>query len=130
MDGLFCSYSGLSLSGSNGADSHKEFVVYSLGIVEKRSNNFLDLVLARIIKEFRCILFRSELCLGTIGDGQACVGRESLLARARMFELDEQIVNVPGHAELAVLARIIPSDGDACEFVARHVDLRTMEFLE
>ena len=130
MDGLFCSYSGLSLSGSNGAESHKEFVVYSLGVVEKRSNNFLDSVLARIIKEFRCITFWSELCLGTIGDGQACVGRESLLARARMFELDEQIVNVLGHAESAALARIIPLDGDACKFVAHHVDLHTMEFLE
>jgi hypothetical protein len=130
MDGLFCSYSGLSLSGSDGAESHKEFVVYSPGIVEKRSNNSLDLVLARIIEEFRCITFRSELCLGTIGDGQACVGRESSPARARMFELDEQIVNVPGHAELAVLARIIPLDGDACKFVTHHVDLHTMEFLE
>jgi hypothetical protein len=48
------------------------------------------------------------MCLGTIGDGQACVGRESWLARARMFELEEQIVNVPGHAELAASARIIP----------------------
>ena len=70
------------------------------------------------------------MCLGTIGDGQTCVRRESWLARSRMFELDEQIVNVPGHAELAVLARIIPLDGDACYFVARHVDLHTMEFLE
>ncbi len=87
-------------------------------------------MLERIIKEFRCITFRSELCLGTIGDGQACVGRKSLLARARMFELDEQIVNVPGHAESAALARIIPLDGDACEFFACHVDLHTMEFLE
>jgi hypothetical protein len=130
MDGLFCSYSGLSLSGSNGAESHKEFAVYSPGIVEKRSKNLLDSLLVRIIKEFRCITFRSELCLGTIGDGQACVGRESLLARARMFDLDEQIVYVPEHAELAALARIIPLDGDACEFVTRHVDLHTMEFLE
>ena len=129
MDGLFCSYSGLSLSGSDSAESHREFVVYSPGVVEKRSNNFLDSVLARIIKEFRCITFRSELCLGTIGDGQACVGRESLLARARMFELDEQIVNVPGHAESAAPATIIPFDGDACQFVASHVELHTMEFL-
>ncbi len=130
MDGLFCSYNGLSLSDSDGAESHKEFVVYSPGVLEKRSNNFLDSVLARIIEEFRCITFWSELCLGTIGDGQACVGREFSLARARMFELDEKIVNVPGHAELAALAKIIPLDGDACEFVARHVDLHTMEFLE
>ncbi len=47
-----------------------------------------------------------------------------------MLELDEQIVNVPGHAELAVLAQIIPADGDAGKFVASHVALDTMVFLE
>ncbi len=73
----------------------------------------MDAVLARIIKEVRCITFRSELCLGTIGDGQAFIGRELCLARARMLELDEQIVDVPGHAESAALARIIPADGNA-----------------
>jgi hypothetical protein len=56
--------------------------------------------------------------------------REYWLARARMFELDEQIVNVPGHAESAAPARIIPFDGDACKFVASHVEVHTMEFLE
>ncbi len=87
-------------------------------------------MLAGIIKELRRITFWSEMCLGTIGDGQTCVGRESWLARARMFELDEQIVNVPGHAESTAPARIIPFDGDACQFVASHVELHTMEFLE
>ncbi len=62
-------------------------------------------MLAGIIEELRCIFFWCEMCLGTIGDGQTCVGRESWLARARMFELDEQIVNVPGHAESAAPAR-------------------------
>jgi hypothetical protein len=101
-----------------------------MGVVEERANNFVDAVLARIIKELRCITFRSELCLGTIGDGQAFVGRELWLARARMLELDEQIVDVPGHAESAALVRIIPADGDAGKFVPGHVALDTMVFLE
>ncbi len=87
-------------------------------------------MLAGIIEELRYITFRSEMCLGTIGDGQTCIGRESWLARSRMFELDEQVGNVPGHAELAVPARLIPFDGDACQFVTSHVELHTMEFLE
>jgi hypothetical protein len=49
MDGLFCSYSGLSLSGSDGTESNKEFVVDCPGILEKRANNFLDSMLAGII---------------------------------------------------------------------------------
>ncbi len=64
MDGLCCSYSGLSLSGSNGTESNKKFVVDCPGIVEKRANNFLDSVLAGIIKKIRCITFWSEMCLG------------------------------------------------------------------
>ncbi len=87
-------------------------------------------MLAGIIEELRCITFWTEMCLVTIGDEQTCVGRESWLARSRMFELDDQIVNVPGHAESAAPARIIPFDGDACQFVASHVELHTMEFLE
>ncbi len=101
-----------------------------MGVVEERANNFVDAVLARIIKELRYITFRSELCLGTIGDGQVFVGRELWLARAWMLELDEQIVDVPGHAESAALAGIIPADGDAGKFVPGHVALDPMVFLE
>ncbi len=90
----------------------------------------MDAVLARIIKELRCITLRSELCLGAIGDGQAFVGRELWLARARMLELEEQIVDVPGHAESAAPALIIPADGNTGEFVPGHVELDTMVFLE
>ncbi len=56
------------------------FVVYCTGIVEERANNFVDAVLARIIKELRCITFRSELCLGTIGDDWAGICRERIVA--------------------------------------------------
>jgi hypothetical protein len=47
-----------------------------------------------------------------------------------MFELEEQIVNVPGHAEAAAFARIIPLDGNAGKFVSGHVTLHTMEFFK
>ncbi len=47
-----------------------------------------------------------------------------------MLELDEQIVDVPGHAELAALARVIPANGNAGKFVPGHVALDTMVFLE
>ncbi len=47
-----------------------------------------------------------------------------------MLELDEQIVDVPGHAESAALARVIPVDGNASKFVPGHVALNTMVFFE
>jgi hypothetical protein len=46
-------------------------------------------MLADIIKEFRCITFRSKLHCGTVGDGQAFVGREAWFVRARVFEFKE-----------------------------------------
>jgi hypothetical protein len=97
MDCLFHGDSGFGLFGCHGTESH-EFVIYCTSIVEKRPNNFLDAMLAGIVKELRNILIRRELGFGAVGDRQACVGRESWLERVRMFELYEQIVNVPGHA--------------------------------
>jgi hypothetical protein len=90
----------------------------------------MDAVLAGITKERRYITFRRELGFGAVGDRQAYVGRESWFDRARMFELEEQIVNVPGHAEAAAFARIIPLDGNAGKFVSGHVTLHTMEFFK
>ncbi len=52
------------------------------------------------------------------------------LGRARVFEFEEKVINVAGHAESAASASIIPLDQDASEFVAGHVKLYTIEFLE
>ncbi len=98
MDCLLRGNSGFGLFGCDGTESHKEFVIYCTSIVEERPNNFLDAVLAGIIKELRNIPIRSKLGFGAVGDRQACVGGESWLEWARMFELWEQTVNVPGHA--------------------------------
>ncbi len=87
MDCLFRGNSGFGLFGCDGTESHKEFVIYCTSIVDKRLDNFLDAVLASIIKELRNILIRRELGFGAVGDRQECVGRESWLERARMFEL-------------------------------------------
>ncbi len=37
--------------------------------------------------------------------------------RMRVLELDEQVINVPRHADAAAFAWIVPFDGDACKFV-------------
>ncbi len=47
-----------------------------------------------------------------------------------MLEFEEEVIDVSGHAESAALARIIPCDGDASKFVASHVELYPMKFLE
>ncbi len=48
----------------------------------------------------------------------------------RMLEFDEQIVNVPGHADAATPVWVVPYDGDTCKFVAGHVKLHYVVLLE
>ncbi len=64
----------------------------------------MDSVPAFVIKQCRCVTFRLELCLGTIGDGKACMQRETWLGRARVLEFEEKVIDVAWHAESAVLA--------------------------
>ena len=90
----------------------------------------MDAVLAVLVKEGRYISFRGELSLGAIGDGKACVGRESFLERARMLELDKKVLDVAGHAESTALTNVIPFDGDAGQFISGHVELYPMVLLE
>ena len=47
-----------------------------------------------------------------------------------MLEFDEQIVNVPGHADAATPVWVVPCDGDTGEFVAGHVKLHSVVLLE
>ncbi len=47
-----------------------------------------------------------------------------------MLKFDEQIVNVPGHADAAMLVWVVPCDRDTCEFVAGHVKLHSVVLLE
>ena len=90
----------------------------------------MDAVLVVIVKEGRCISFGGELSRGAIGDGKACIGRESSLERAGMLELDKEVLNVAGHAETTAFTNIIPCDGDAGKFISGHVELYPMVLLE
>ena len=58
MDRLLSSDSGFGLLCCNDTECHKEFVVYCTCVVQEGPDNFLDVVLAVIIKEGRCINFR------------------------------------------------------------------------
>ncbi len=40
-----------------------------------------------------------------------------------MFLLEEELVNIPRHADAASFAGIVPFDGNACKFVSGHVEL-------
>ncbi len=47
-----------------------------------------------------------------------------------MFEFDEEVVDVPRHADAAALASVVLFDVNAGKFVTCHVELHPMKFLE
>ncbi len=47
-----------------------------------------------------------------------------------MFEFDEDVVDVPWHADAAALASAVPFDVNASKLVTCHVELHPMIFLE
>ena len=90
----------------------------------------MDATLAVDTEEFRSIMLWHELSFGTISYGHARVWLESRFNWSWMLEFEEKIVNVSRHADTTAAARIIPLDGDASKFVAGHVELDAMVFLE
>jgi hypothetical protein len=70
------------------------------------------------------------LYFGAIGDGQTFVRRALCSSMTRMLELGEYVVDVSRDAESAAPVVVVPLDGDASKFVAGHVELDAMVFLE
>jgi hypothetical protein len=130
MHRLFGGDGGLCLSRRNGTQCDKEFVVNSSGIVQQGADDFLNAAFAVVREQSGCIIVRRELGFGPIGNRKTSMWCEAPLCRALVFELEEQVVDVSGHADAAAFARIIPFDGDTCKFVAGHVELNFVVLLE
>ncbi len=47
-----------------------------------------------------------------------------------MFEFDQDVVNIPWHADAAALASVVPFDVNAGKLVTCHVEFHPMIFLE
>ena len=47
-----------------------------------------------------------------------------------MFEFDEDVVDLPWHADAAGLASVVPFDVNASKLVTCYVELHPMKFLE
>ncbi len=71
-----------------------------------------------------------HLGFGAISNRQAFVRQAAQLGWHGMFEFDEDVVNVPWHADVAASASIVPFDVNAGKLVTRYVELHPMIFLE
>jgi hypothetical protein len=70
------------------------------------------------------------LGLSAIGDWQTLEGGEASLGRTVIFKLNEQGFNVSWHTDATTSICIVPFDMDTRKFIAGHVELDPMEFLE
>ncbi len=82
------------------------------------------------VKELGGICFWGELGFSTIGDWQTLVRGETWLEWMGMLKLNEQVFDVPWHADATATICIVPFDMYTCKFISSHVALDPVEFLE
>ncbi len=117
------------MASRDGTEGYQKFVVDRSGIVKDGTNNFLNAAFAVFVKELGSICFWSELGFSAIGDRQTLVRRETLLAWMGMLKLNEQVFDVPWHADAAETICIVPFDMYTRKFISGHVALDPVEFL-
>jgi hypothetical protein len=118
------------LASGDGTEGYHELVVDRSGIVEKRTDNFFDSAFAVFVEKLRVVRVWRELGLSTIGDWKTLVRGEPWLAWTRMFELNEQGVDVTWHADATATICIVLFDVDTRKLISGHVELDSVEFLE
>ncbi len=68
--------------------------------------------------------------LSTVGNWQAFLRQETGFGWTGIFKLDEKVLNAARHIDAIPAGCIVPFDVNTCKFVASHVELDPMEFLE
>jgi hypothetical protein len=82
------------------------------------------------VKELGSICFWGELGFSAIGDWQTLVRGETWLEWTGMLKLNEQVFDVPWHADATATICIVPFDINTRKFISGHVALDPVEFLE
>ncbi len=118
------------LASSDGTEGYQKFVVDRSGIVKERTDNFLNEAFTVFVKELGSVCFWSELGFSAIGDRQTLVRRETWLMWTGMLKLNEQVFDVPWHADATATICIFPFDMYTRKFISGHVALDPVEFLE
>ena len=118
------------LASRDGTEGYQKFVVNHSGIVKERTDNFLNAAFTVFVKELGSICFWSELGFSAIGDRQTLVRRETLLVWTEMLKLNEQVFDVPWHADATAVICIVPFDMYTRKFISGHVALDPVEYLE
>ncbi len=83
-----------------------------------------------VVEELCRVCFRHQLGFGAVGNRQAFVRRAVWLGWYGMFEFDEDVVDVPWHADAAASASVVPFDVNVGKLVTCHIELHPMIFLE
>ncbi len=98
------------MASRDGTDGYQKIVVDRSGIVKERTDNFLNAAFTVFVKELGSVCFWSELDFSAIGDRQTLVRRETWLVWTGMLKLNEQVFDVPWHADATATMCIVPFD--------------------
>jgi hypothetical protein len=88
MDSLFSGNCSIWLAGDDGAESNQKLVVHRLGILEKWTDDFLNVAFTVVVEEIWSVGFWGELGLSTVGYWKALEERATWLGWPGMFEFD------------------------------------------
>ncbi len=127
---MFSGDGSVCLASSDGTEGYQKFVVDRSGIVKERADNFLNAAFTLFVKELGSVCFWGELGLSAIGDWQTLVRGETWLEWMGMLKLNEQVFDVPWHADATATICIVPFDINTRKFISGHVALDPVEFLE
>ncbi len=67
---------------------------------------------------------------GVVSDGETHVWGQPWFGGVWMLEFEKQHRYIAWHTDATVMGSIVPFNVNACKFIASHVVLHTMEFLE
>ncbi len=67
---------------------------------------------------------------GAIGDGETLVWRKRWFGGVWMLKFEKQCRYIARHTDVAAAGCVVPFNVNACTFIAIHVVLHTMEFLQ
>ncbi len=68
--------------------------------------------------------------LSTIGDGETLIWRQPRFGGVWMLEFEKQHSYIAWHTDVAAAGSVVPFNVHASKFIAGHVVLHAMEFLE
>ena len=103
------------------AECGQEFVVHGPGIIEQGANDALHAFDTGIVQQWAVVIIGEELFLGSIDDFTMLMWQVLQLGWGGVVILDEEVLDVPIHGQLACMFCIVPIQVNSGKLFSRPV---------